>query len=52
MRDTTAFNRMLYLPGASVTGVSFERRESGRAGPTAPATEGVRELRPAGPGDP
>ena len=26
MRVTTAFNRMLELPGASVTGVSFERR--------------------------
>lgn len=25
MRVTTAFNRMLCLPGASVTGVSFER---------------------------
>jgi transposase len=26
VRVTTAFNRMLELPGASVTGVSFERR--------------------------
>ena len=48
MRVTTAFNRLLRLPGASVIDVSFTAEGVIVTGPASPPAPGVRALRADG----